>query len=45
MAQVNRLLNMDFESITDSNMVTIRAEDIEPPVKCEEKTIRIGFLV
>ena len=43
MAQANRLLGMDFESVTDRDIVTICAEDIEFPVKPKEKTIKIGF--
>ena len=44
MAQANRLVNMDFELVTNSDIVTIKAEDIE--VKQQEKKkmgIKIGF--
>ena len=44
MAQANRLMKMDFASITDQDLVTITAEDIETPKeKTEEKVIKIGF--
>jgi hypothetical protein len=35
---------MDFDNITDQDLVTITAEDIETPKeKKEEKVIKIGF--
>ena len=43
MAQANRLLGMDLASITDQDIVTICAEDIEPPAKRKEQTRKIGF--
>lgn len=45
MAQANRLITMDFDSVTDHDIVTIRAEDIEEPLlhKPETEHRRIGF--
>lgn len=44
MAQANRLLAMDFASVTDRDIVTICAEDIEAPAACKkEPRIKIGF--
>lgn len=44
MAQANRLMKMDFDMITDKDLTTIIADDIEmPKEKTEEKVIKIGF--
>ncbi len=44
MAQANRLMKMDFDMITDKDLTTIIADDIEmPKEKTEEKEIKIGF--
>lgn len=44
MAQTNRLLKGDIDSIDDEILGTITAEDIEAPVvKCEQPKIKIGF--
>lgn len=44
MAQANRLMKMDFDMITDKDLTTIIADDIEMPKgKTEEKVIKIGF--
>ncbi len=44
MAQANRLIKMDFDSIADKDLITITAEDIETPkTQTQEKVIKIGF--
>ena len=44
MAQANRLMKMDFDMITDKDLTTIIADDIEMPKgKIEEKVIKIDF--
>lgn len=44
MSQANRLMQMDIERITDSDLKTIIAEDIEmPQEKHKETKIKIGF--
>ena len=44
MAQANRLMKKNFDSITDKDLTTIIADDIEmPKEKTEEKVIKIGF--
>lgn len=44
MAQAERLLGMDYDSVTHRDVTTIRTEDIEPPVRAEEpKKQKIGF--
>ena len=44
MAQANRLMKMDVDNITDKDLATIIAEDIEAPkAKAQEKAIKIGF--
>lgn len=44
MAQANRLMKKDFDSITDEDLITIIAEDIETPkTQSQEKVIKIGF--
>ena len=44
MAQANRLMKMDFDMITDKDLTTIIADDIEMPKEItEEKVIKIGF--
>ncbi|MCH5182913.1 MAG: AAA family ATPase [Oscillospiraceae bacterium] len=43
MAQANRLIAMDLEAVNDQDLLTICAEDIEPPVKQQEKRTKIGF--
>lgn len=42
MAQASRLMSMDPDSIGKTDLVTIRAEDIEMP-EPGQKTVRIGF--
>lgn len=45
MAQADRLINMDFEKITDKDVFTLVADDFELPLeKRQEKVIKIGFL-
>ncbi len=44
MAQANRLVTMQPEDITDCDIVTIHAEDIEAPIPHQEKNIKIGFV-
>lgn len=44
MAQSERLVSMDYDSIRDSDLATINAEDIEPPAICPVTQKRtIGF--
>ena len=43
MAQANRLMRMDIESITDEQLKTILAEDIEVLKRPREAAVRIGF--
>ena len=44
MAQANRLMKMDIEDITDDDIKTIVAEDIEVPKdSLKNKKIQIGF--
>lgn len=43
MAQANRLISMDPEAVSDQDLLTICAEDIEPPAKQKEKRTKIGF--
>ena len=44
MAQANRLMKMDFDMITDKDLTTLIADDIEMPKgKIEEKVIKIDF--
>ena len=44
MVQANRLVNMDYDKITDSDIFTLCAEDIELPADvAQEKVIKIGF--
>lgn len=43
MAQANRLMKMDIDKITDEQLMTIVADDIEIPEKGREKTIKFGF--
>ena len=44
MAQASRLLDMDFESITEKEVFTLTAADIEMPVEmASEKVVKIGF--
>lgn len=45
MVQATRLLDMEFDDISNTELVTIRAEDIEPPVIKEPTKKRIGFCV
>jgi hypothetical protein len=44
MAQANRLMKMDLEKITDNELFTLCAEDIEEPqIKSQVTKIKIGF--
>ena len=44
MVQANRLVNMDYDKVSDSDIFTLCAEDIELPAEeTEEKIIKIGF--
>ncbi len=43
MAQANRIMKMDFEKITDDDLFTICAEDIEMPETSDKSTVKIGF--
>ena len=44
MTQANRLMQMDLEKITDEDLFTLCAEDIEEPqIKNEVAKIKIGF--
>ena len=44
MAQANRLVNMDYDKISDNDIFTLCAEDIELPTDvAQEKVIKIGF--
>ncbi len=44
MAQANRLIKMDLEKITDDDLFTICAEDIELPQSAsKERIVKIGF--
>ena len=43
MAQSSRLVHMDFDSISQDDIKTIRAEDIEIPMQTKRKVNRIGF--
>ena len=43
MAQANRIMKMDFEKITDDDLFTICAEDIEIPEISNKSTVKIGF--
>ncbi len=43
MAQSTRLLGMDFDSVSKSDIATIRAEDIEMPPAPKEAKRQIGF--
>ncbi len=45
MAQSSRLVRMDFDSISQDDIKTIRAEDIEIPVKAKKTVNKIGFAV
>lgn len=45
MAQSCRLVHMDFDSISQDDVRTIRAEDIEDPVKVKKTVNKIGFAV
>lgn len=45
MAQSSRLVHMDFDSISQDDVKTIRAEDIQTPVKTEKPVNKIGFAV
>jgi hypothetical protein len=45
MAQSSRLVHMDFDSISRDDVKTIRAEDIEAPVKAKKTVNKIGFAV
>ena len=44
MAQADRLVNMDFEKITDEEVFTLVADDFEMPLENkQDKVIKIGF--
>lgn len=43
MAQANRLMQMNFEEITDEQLKTITAEDIEIPKRARAADKKIGF--
>ena len=43
MAQSSRLVHMDFDLISQDDIKTIRAEDIEIPMQTKRKVNRIGF--
>ena len=43
MAQANRIMKMDFEKITDDDLFTICAEDIEIPEISNKSTVKIVF--
>ena len=45
MAQGSRLIHMDFDSISQDDVKTIRAEDIEAPVMLRRTADKIGFAV
>ena len=46
MVQANRLVSMDYDKITDKDIVTLCAEDIEEPIAEKiEPNIKIGFAV
>ncbi|SKB93377.1 ATPase family associated with various cellular activities (AAA) [Lachnospiraceae bacterium] len=45
MAQSSRLVHMDFDSISQDDIKTLRAEDIEIPIHNKKKANRIGFAV
>lgn len=45
MAQSSRLVHMDFDSISQDDIKTIRAEDIEIPKQTKKAVNRIGFAV
>ncbi len=46
MKQANRLVSMDYDKITDKDIVTLCAEDIEEPIaEKTEQNIKIGFAV
>ena len=45
MAQSSRLVHMDFDLISQDDVKTIRAEDIEAPVKFKKAADKIGFAV
>ena len=43
-SQANRIIKMDIEKITDEELVTIIAEDLEEQnTQKDEKVIKIGF--
>ena len=45
MAQSSRLVHMDFDSISQEDVKTIRADDIEAPAKVKKTVNKIGFAV
>ena len=45
MAQSSRLVHMDFDSISQDDIKTIRTEDIEAPVRVKKTVNKIGFAV
>ena len=45
MAQANRLMAMDLDDISDEDIRTICAEDIDVPTDTVQKSIKIGFCI
>ena len=45
MAQSSRLVHMDFDSISQDDIKTIREEDIEIPMQTKKTVTRMGFAV
>ena len=43
MAQATRIVNMNFDDITDDEIITIKADDIEDVKKVPSKVIKLGF--
>lgn len=43
MSQAERLISMDYDDVSQADIKTICADDIEMPVFCKTETVRIGF--
>ncbi len=43
MAQATRIVNMNCDDITDDDIITIKADDIEDVKKAPSKVIKLGF--
>ena len=43
MAQATRIVNQDFESLSKTELITLRAEDIETPECAKKSRLKLGF--